>query len=66
MVRSGKYAECRRSYLGEAFPFPELPSTAVYQGDKVMSGVACEHWLEDVGESRVHIYVNKANGGMSC
>ena len=56
MVRSGEFAECQRSYLGEDMPFPELPKTMTFQDIVKIDGRDCEHWVEDLGVERVHVY----------
>ncbi|CAM9559731.1 unnamed protein product [Scytosiphon promiscuus] len=60
MIREGQYPACRRSYLGEIMPLPELPSTASFQGMQMVDGVLCEHWFQNDGVSRVHIYIDMA------
>jgi len=56
MVKSGEFAECQRSYLGEAMPAPELPAEATFVEELQIDGKACEHWVHDLGVERVHIY----------
>ena len=56
MIKSGEFAECQRSYLGETMPFPELPTSATYVGEEMVLGQQCEHRVEDLGVERVHIY----------
>ena len=56
MIKAGEFAECQRSYLGEEMPLPELPATATYVGEEEVRGERCEHWVEDLGVERVHIW----------
>ena len=68
-IRGGEFAECRRSYLGEPLPLPELPTGGVeFVGTEDVNGVAAEHWLQDLGDERIHIYQTAAGardgGGM--
>ncbi|CAM9274823.1 unnamed protein product [Ectocarpus sp. 4 AP-2014] len=60
MIRDGEYPACRRSYLGEEMPTPELPRTASFKDMQVLEGLMCEHWVQDDGVSRVHIYIDSA------
>ncbi|CAM9785617.1 unnamed protein product, partial [Sphacelaria rigidula] len=61
MIREGEFAGCRRSYLGEAMPIPQLPITATFEGVVLLEGAYCEHWLQDDSMSRVHIYIDRAS-----
>ncbi|CAN0092844.1 unnamed protein product [Laminaria digitata] len=61
MIREGEFPSCRRSYLGEAMPLPELPPTASYQGMQTLDGSLCEHWVQNDGISRVHVFIDSAN-----
>ena len=63
MVRGEPYPECVRSYLGETMPEPLLPISAVRVGTETIDGIECEHWVEDLGTNRVHIYMAPAPGG---
>eukprot|EP00752_Nemacystus_decipiens_P001465 g1441.t1 len=60
MIREGEYPTCRRSYLGETIPPPELPRTASFQDTQILEGSTCEHWVQDDGVSRIHIYIDSA------
>mmetsp|Transcript_62229 Transcript_62229/g.140742 ORF Transcript_62229/g.140742 Transcript_62229/m.140742 type:complete len:241 (-) Transcript_62229:167-889(-) len=57
MVRGGRYAECQRSYLGETMPPPVLPHGLEFVGFETVEGFETEHWMEDFGVSRVHVYI---------
>jgi hypothetical protein len=65
MVRGDPYPECVRSYLGEKMPAPDLPASAVHVGTEDIDGVACDHWVDDLGTNRIHIYMapSPANKG---
>jgi hypothetical protein len=68
MVRGGEYAECQRSYLGEAMPAPVLPSSMEFVGEEPsapeFSGYSqrWEHWMSDLGTNRIHVFVATVQG----
>ena len=58
MVRGDPYPECQRSYLSEAMPPPTLPKSLAFSGVEEVPGLgSCEHWVDDQGSNRVHVYV---------
>jgi hypothetical protein len=64
MVRGGEYPECQRAYLGETMPPPRLPTSLVFvSGGDVIDGAACEHWVDDLGLNRVHVWACPAIDG---
>lgn len=57
MVRGGEYPECQRAYLGETMPPASLPSSFAFVSDNdVIDGARCEHWVDDLGTNRVHVW----------
>ncbi|CAN0295808.1 unnamed protein product [Pylaiella littoralis] len=58
MIREGAYPACRRSNLGDLMPSPELPRTVSFQGVQMLGGSKCEHWFQDDGVSRIHIFID--------
>jgi hypothetical protein len=57
MVRGGQYSECQRAYLGETMPLPQLPASLVFVDSKdVIDGASCDHWVDDLGTNRVHVW----------
>ena len=61
MVRHAPIDDCKRSYLGEVMPFPDIPN-AVYAGDESIDGAACEHFVHVEHDSVNHIYIEKHSG----
>ena len=64
MIRGGDFAECQRSYLGEDMPKSTVRnSPASFQGWEVLpDGPLAEHWVEDRGRQRLHIYITGDGG----
>lgn len=58
MVRLPPIDDCKRSYLGESMPFPEIPSTTVYVNQVTLDGIVCEYFLFTEYDIRVHIYLS--------
>lgn len=58
MVRLPPIDDCKRSYLGETMPFPEIPEAAVFQGVKSMNGVDCNYFVFTEFDVKVHIYLS--------
>lgn len=53
-----EFAECRRSYLGEEFPPPQLPDMT-YMGLVLLRDRVCAHWLHEADElSRIHVFTD--------
>lgn len=61
MVRHAPIGDCKRSYLGEVMPFPDIPQSE-YKGEKVVEGIKCDHYVHTEHDSVSHIYIDKALG----
>lgn len=61
MVRHPPISDCKRSYLGEVMPFPDIPPSE-YRGDQVVGGVLCDHYVHSEHEAVSHIYIDKSSG----
>lgn len=61
MVRLPPINDCKREYLGEVMPFPDIPD-ADYVGTSVIEGIPCNHYIHDDYDTRVHIYMAVGNG----
>jgi hypothetical protein len=48
--------------VDETMPIAELPSTAVYEGVVVISGIQCNHWIQDDATTEVDIYADIETG----
>lgn len=57
MVRLPPINDCKRAYLGEIMPFPELPDQLVYQNEETVDGIRCNYFLYEELDSRVHVYI---------
>jgi len=60
MIRLPPISDCRRSYLGDIMPFPDIPNTE-FKGYEQVSGKLCKYFLHTDGDSRVHIYMSTDN-----
>jgi hypothetical protein len=56
MVRLPPINDCKRSYLGETMPKPDL-SEAVYQGVEIIEGQQCHYFLHSEYNVLCHIYL---------
>ena len=63
MIRGPPYPECVRSYLGERMPPPVFPDPFELVGSDDIDGAACEHWVDDLGVNRVHLWMCPALPG---
>lgn len=57
MVRPAPINDCKRSYLGEIMPFPDIHG-AVFVGKETINGVACNYFLHEEHDIRVHMYLD--------
>ena len=57
MVRLPPINDCKRSYLGELMPFPDIPD-AQYIGSQTINDVECDYFLHEDFEARIHIYIS--------
>jgi hypothetical protein len=61
MVRLPPINDCKRAYLGEVMPFPDIPDTE-YAGTAVVEGVQCNHYVHEDYDTRVHVYMATGDG----
>ena len=62
MVRLPPINACKRSFLGETMPFPEIPDATSYMGEADVGGVRCKYFLHEEMDTRVHMYFEAASG----
>lgn len=60
MVRLPPINDCKRSYLGEVMPYPDL-SEAIYQSSEVIDGTVCDYYLHTEYNVRCHIYLRQSD-----
>lgn len=60
MVRLPPINDCKRAYLGETMPFPDIPDS-IYIGIELVDGIECNHFLYEEYNSRIHIYITTHN-----
>lgn len=58
MIRPTPIDDCKRSYLGETMPYPDLQS-AVYLNEESLDGEQALHYVFEDFETLVHIYISK-------
>lgn len=56
MIRLPPIDDCKRSYLGEKMPFPEIPEDSEYIGKERINDIECHHFIHQEYDIRVHIY----------
>jgi len=61
MVRLPPINDCKRSYLGEVMPFPDVED-AEYVGMENIEGVDCNHFVHEDYDTRVHMYMAAEDG----
>lgn len=61
MVRLPPINDCKRSYLGEVMPFPDIPD-AEFVGEEMLNGQRANHFIHDDFEQRIHVYMNAKTG----
>jgi hypothetical protein len=61
MVRLPPIDDCKRSFLGETMPFPDL-SDAVFVKEVVLDDIPCNYFLHVEYDVRVHIYMALDDG----
>jgi hypothetical protein len=61
MIRLHPINDCKRSYLGEIMPFPEIPD-AEFVREEAVDGVICNYFLHEDFETRIHMYFQKIDG----
>ena len=61
MIRLPPIDDCKRSYLGEVMPYPDM-SEAVYKGIKIVNLRECNYYIVENFNTRVHIYMDYEDG----
>jgi hypothetical protein len=61
MIRLDPISDCKRSYLGETMPFPDISDSKFIRQEEVRSTL-CNYYLHEDFNSRVHIYTDAATG----
>ena len=62
MVRYNSINDCKRSYLGETMPFPQIPEAASYKGNEVINGVNSDYFVYTEEDTSIHMYFSKIDG----
>ncbi len=57
MVRLPPIDDCKRAYLGELMPYPDIPGST-YVSHEVINGIDCLYFLHEEHDIRVHIYLS--------
>ena len=58
MIRLPPINDCKRAYLGEVMPFPDIPDSK-FIGIEVINDIECNYFIFNEYETRIHIYMNK-------
>lgn len=61
MIRLPPIDDCKRSYLGEIMPYPDI-SEAEYKGITIVNSRECNYYIVESMNSRVHIYMDYEDG----
>lgn len=61
MIRLPPIDDCKRSYLGEIMPYPDI-SEADYKGTTIVNSRECNYYIVESISSRVHIYMDYEDG----
>ena len=62
MIRYNTINDCKRSYLGETMPFPQIPETAEYIDSEVINGINCNYFIYTEEDTSIHMYFSKLDG----
>jgi hypothetical protein len=62
MIRMPPIDDCKRSYLGEKMPYPDLSEVVFVKEEKVDGGVLANHFVFEDFETLVHIWMAKSTG----
>ena len=57
MVRPAPINDCKRSYLGEVMPFPDIHG-AVFVKKETVNGILCNYFLHEEHDIRVHMWLD--------
>ena len=58
MVRHAPINDCKRSYLSETMPVPEIPTEAKYQGRKTVDSLQVDYFVFEEENMRINMYFN--------
>lgn len=61
MVRLQPINDCKRSYLGEVMPFPDIDDVE-YVGVENVEGTDCNHFVHEDYDTQVHMYMAVDSG----
>lgn len=61
MIRLPPIDDCKRSYLADVMPYPEILSNRFLKV-AVIDGVSCNHFLHEDFETQVHMYFDRVSG----
>lgn len=61
MVRDPPIDDCKRSYLAELMPFPDLPNSR-FQHQEHINGILCSYFLYEDLDTRIHMYMDSTTG----
>ena len=62
MVRYSTINDCKRSYLGETMPFPQIPETTSYKGEEVINGINSDYYVYNEEDTSIHMYFSRLDG----
>lgn len=62
MIRYSTIKDCKRSYLGETMPFPQIPEVALYKGSEVINGIESNYYVYIEEDTSIHMYFSKLDG----
>eukprot|EP01038_Epipyxis_sp_PR26KG_P013999 gene13999-18775_t len=61
MVRLSPISDCKRSYLGEVMPFPDIPEDSIFVGKELIENVLCNHFMYEEYETRIHMFFRESD-----
>lgn len=61
MIRAPPIDDCKRSYLGEKMPYPDI-SESVFLREERIDGLLANHFVFEDYETLIHIYLEKSSG----
>lgn len=62
MLRLPPINDCKRSFLAETMPFPDIPDDALFVGEEDVDGVRCKYFMYEELNTRVHMYFTATSG----
>mmetsp|Transcript_14529 Transcript_14529/g.32033 ORF Transcript_14529/g.32033 Transcript_14529/m.32033 type:complete len:226 (-) Transcript_14529:1348-2025(-) len=61
MVRLPPIDDCKRSYLGEVMPFPDISHAEFVRVEEV-EGSLCNYFIHEDYDTRIHVYMDQHSG----